>query len=62
MLFPVWTIVKDTHHHESPTRSEQYLNLCRTRVQAFLSEVVPVAITTTPSRADMDCCPLIKHG
>ena len=29
-LFPDGTIVKDLHHHESPTRSEQDLNLRRT--------------------------------
>ena len=39
-LFPAWTIVRDPHHRESPTRREQDLNLCRTLVQALLNEVV----------------------
>ena len=29
-LFPAGTIVRDPHHHESPTRREQGLNLRRT--------------------------------
>ena len=39
-LFPAETIVRDPHHRESPTRREQDLNLHRTRVQAYLNEVV----------------------
>ena len=35
-FFPAGTIVKDPHHFESPTRHEQDLNLCRTRVQALV--------------------------
>ena len=33
-LFPAGTIVRDPHHRESPTRSEQGLNLRRSWVQA----------------------------
>ena len=29
-LFPAGTIARDPHHHESPKRLEQGLNLCRT--------------------------------
>ena len=29
-LFPAGTIVRDRHHHKSPTRREQGLNLCGT--------------------------------
>ena len=39
-LFPAGTIVRDSHHLESPTRREQDLNLHRTRVQALLNEAV----------------------
>ena len=39
-LFPVGTIVRDPHHHESLICCEQDLNLCRIWVQALLSEVV----------------------
>ena len=34
-LFPAGTIVRDSHHHESPTCLEQDVNLRRTGVQAF---------------------------
>ena len=33
-LFPAGTIVRDSHHRESPTRCRQGLSLRRTRVQA----------------------------
>ena len=33
-LFPAGTVVRDSHHRESPTRREQGLNLRRTWVQA----------------------------
>ena len=39
-LFPARTIARDPHHHESPTRREQDLNLRRTWVQALVNEVV----------------------
>ena len=39
-LFPARTIVRDPHHHESPTRRELGLNLHRTWVQAWLNKVV----------------------
>ena len=38
-LFPAGIIVRDPHHRESPTRSEQGLSLSRTWVQAYLNEV-----------------------
>ena len=34
VLFPVGTIVRDSHHRKSPTRREQGLNLRWTWVQA----------------------------
>ena len=37
-LFPARTIVSGPHHHESPTHSEQDLNLHRTWVQALINE------------------------
>ena len=39
-LFPAGTIIRDAHHHESPTRRERGLNLRRTWVQAYLNELV----------------------
>ena len=39
-LFTAWTIVRDPHHRESPTRREHDLNLPGTRVQTSLNEVV----------------------
>ena len=33
-LFPAGTIVRDPHHHKSPTRREQGLSLRRAWVQA----------------------------
>ena len=32
-LFPTGTMVRDPHHRESSTLTEQGLDLCRTRVQ-----------------------------
>ena len=39
-LFPARTIVRDPHHHESPTHRKQDLNLRRTWVQTLMNEVV----------------------
>ena len=39
-LFPAGTNVRDSHHHESPTRRKQDLNLRKTWVQALLNEDV----------------------
>ena len=38
-LFPAPAINKDPHHHESPTRRKQNLNLRKTWVPALLNEV-----------------------
>ena len=47
VLFPVRTIVKDSHHCKSLTCCKQDLNLCRTRVQALLNKVVHAVVITT---------------
>ena len=39
-LFLAGTIVRDPHHHESPTSREQDLSLRRSLVQALMNEVV----------------------
>ena len=39
-LFSAGAIVKDSHHHKSPTRREQGLNLLRIWVQTLFNEVV----------------------
>ena len=39
-LFQDWTIVKDPHHRESPTRREQVLTLRKTWIQDKLNEVM----------------------
>ena len=39
VFFPVCPIVRDSHHHKSPTRREQDLNMRRNWVQALLNEV-----------------------
>ena len=39
-LIPAGTIVRDPHHHESPTHREQDLNLRKTWLQPLLNEVV----------------------
>ena len=38
-LFPAPAINKDPHHHESPTRRKQNLNLRKTWIPALLNEV-----------------------
>ena len=38
--FPAETIVRDPHHHESPTLREQDVSLRRTWVQVLLNEGV----------------------
>ena len=48
-LFPVGTIVRDLHHLESPTCSQQDLNLCRTQFR-LVEWSYAVVITTTPQR------------
>ena len=50
-LFPAGTIIRDLHHHESPTRREQDLNVCRTWDHSgFVEWSCRVIITTTPRR------------
>ena len=48
-LFPVGTIVRDSHQCQSPSHHEQDLNLRRIRVQTLSS--CAVVITTTSSCA-----------
>ena len=45
-LFSARTTNRDSHHHKSPTRCQQDLNLCTT--EDFDERSFPVVITTTP--------------
>ena len=55
-LFP-GAIVRDLHHHESPTRCKQDLNLRRTQVQTLLNVVVHY--TKAP---DLSCNGILNYS
>ena len=49
-LFSARTIVRDPHHHKSPTRREQDLNNAQNRSLGFVEWSCAVVITTTSRR------------